>query len=87
MTLHDKIMRMPHGTNEAVYSERSDWLAYKTGHRDARHAAAELAIAQDALVAQLVEALERISMYRAFNGDDWPAQQARAALISHKGER
>lgn len=32
-------------------------LAYKIGHRDARHAAAEIAAKQDALVRKLMEAL------------------------------
>jgi len=50
MSLHDKIIDIP--------PSRTDSQGYLIGHRDCRHAAAELAVKQDALVAQLVEALE-----------------------------
>lgn len=59
MSLHDKIMNLP-GKPGMYVLDRGRHIAYYEGHRDARHAAAELAVKQDALVAQLVEALERI---------------------------
>lgn len=49
MSLHDKIMAMPCAMNS------HDW---RSGHQSARHAAAELALQQDAVVEKLVEALE-----------------------------
>ena len=51
-TLHDQIMNIPLGNG--VSSGAGELVAYKTGHRDARHVAAEIAIASDARI----EALE-----------------------------
>lgn len=58
-SLHNQIMNLhcveenmePRGTEER--------LAYKVGHRDARHAAAELANAQDATIRSILADLER----------------------------
>lgn len=56
-TLHDKIMNI--SWQEDPYSpDRAERIAYKTGHRDARHAAAELAAKQDVLIEQLAATLE-----------------------------
>lgn len=45
-SLHDQIMRLP--CDPAEYTNVNMMLAYKSGHRDARHAAAELAAAYEA---------------------------------------
>lgn len=45
-SLHDQIMRLPR--DPAEYTNVNMMLAYKDGHRDARHAAAELAAAYEA---------------------------------------
>jgi hypothetical protein len=37
--------------------------------------------------ADMAEALERISLYRAINGDTWPGDVARAALSKHKEQQ
>lgn len=67
MSLHDKLMNLPHGATGELYAERAEFLAYKTGHRDARHAAAELAVGQDAVVEKLAEVLGMASIAL----DDW----------------
>jgi hypothetical protein len=86
MTLHGKIMNVQcvaHDANEE-YSDRQS--AYRAGHRDARHAAAELAIEADALLAELVAALERIDA--PYWGDINEARGiARAALSRAKEQQ
>jgi len=57
-SLHDQIMNLP-CKPENMDSEPNQRLAYKVGHRDARHAAAELAQAQDATIRALLADLER----------------------------
>lgn len=56
MDLHGKIMNLP--CDGATLDWANTREAYMYGHRDARHAAAELATAADALIAELVEALK-----------------------------
>jgi len=53
MDLHGEIMNI-HG-EPLTGMDRQQRLLYKLGHRDARHAAAELAIAHDAKYAALME--------------------------------
>jgi hypothetical protein len=48
MNLHNEIMNL-----QTKHDNRAGAIAYKTGHRDARHAAAELAIASDAYIERL----------------------------------
>jgi hypothetical protein len=55
MNLHGQIMNLPHGPLPDV-DGTSHALAYKTGHRDALHAAAELALAADAEIERLRDA-------------------------------
>jgi len=47
MNLHDEIMRIPCDPKRSPCRGVSAELAYKSGHRDARHAAAELAAAAE----------------------------------------
>ena len=55
--LHGKIMNISHGANTNLL-RAEEWLSYRAGHRDARHAAAELALAGDAEIERLRAALE-----------------------------
>ena len=68
MNLHGEIMNIKYD-KEALkkYDDLDDFMNYKLGHRDARHAAAELAVSLDAKYAallashrELLAALERI---------------------------
>jgi hypothetical protein len=66
MNLHSKIMNIPEPLCEGM--ARRDALLFKTGHRDARHVAAELANEADAINAELLEALKglvRAAHYRS----------------------
>lgn len=56
MSLHDEIMNIQtsKAANEKIDSQV---MAYKRGHRDARHAAAELAIAQELEMERMKEVL------------------------------
>jgi hypothetical protein len=64
MSLHNEIMNIQ-GKPEQHEFRFSHAIAYKTGHRDARHAAAEMALKKDALIEKLLDALE------ARNADDY----------------
>ena len=62
MNLHGQIMNLPCRDDDALNAEYSDRrIAYKHGHRDARHAAAELALKADAQVEALHAALTAIA--------------------------
>lgn len=70
MSLHNEIMNTPaniilDGPDGVGNVSQNRYTAYKEGHRDARHAAAELALKYDALVEKLLDALE------ARNADDY----------------
>lgn len=71
MSLHDKIIDIP--------PSRTDSQGYLIGHRDARHAAAELAAEADAQIAALqaeckslrhLAGMYRSQAYRTFNVDN-----------------
>jgi hypothetical protein len=57
MDMHGRIMNLP-ATPPSDYSDKATLEAYKTGHRDARHAAAELAQKADALAVVMRDVLE-----------------------------
>jgi hypothetical protein len=57
MSLHDDIMRLPCEYNLDIGDE---FMGYKLGHRDARHAAAELALKADARIEELESALKML---------------------------
>lgn len=70
MSLHNEIINTPaniilDGPDGVGNVSQNRYTAYKEGHRDARHAAAELALKYDALVEKLLDALE------ARNADDY----------------
>jgi hypothetical protein len=51
MTLHEQIMNLPQRLTVAIeHPTQYEVAAYSKGHRDARHAAAELAIKADAVI-------------------------------------
>ena len=62
-------------------------VIYKTGHRDARHAAAEIAADADGVIEDLCEALEDLleSPYADPRGEK-ERMAARAALAKARGE-
>jgi hypothetical protein len=59
VSLYDNIMNISCKIPDGI--DAGSALAYRYGHRDARHAAAELADATDAKIAALRELLGRVS--------------------------
>lgn len=59
MSLHNKIMNIECDTKEILGINLI--LAYKSGHRSARHAAAELVLKTDTEINKLKSALEKIA--------------------------
>lgn len=49
MDLHEQIMNLQTPPALTFSGDKSPFIAYKEGHRDARHAAAELALKADAV--------------------------------------
>lgn len=66
-SLHDQIMRLP--CTPPKDANVNQMLAYKSGHRDARHAAAELAAEHEAEQQQELTAIE--AMARMLEGGEW----------------
>lgn len=60
MSLHDKIMNIPCKYTRSCFPDEAQLLAYKEGHRDARHEAAEMTLGIEEINAELVEALENL---------------------------
>lgn len=55
MNLHNQIMNIP-VPNDFDYSDfNNKVIAYKSGHRDARHVAAELSLKYDGLIQDLLD--------------------------------
>lgn len=75
INLHGQIMNLPHPPMARV--EQNPSIAYKMGHRDARHAAAELALKADACIEALRELEAMAERYRA-PGASVPDAQKRA---------
>lgn len=67
MDLHGQIMNLRMPTTIGLV-ETNPAIAYKLGHRDARHAAAELAAKADACI-EALRALLRGNEYRSISGD------------------
>lgn len=61
MSLHNEIMNIPTSwLQEIAAADTSNpVLVYRMGHRDARHAAAELSLKYENLIERLLEALEQ----------------------------
>lgn len=61
MNLHNDIMNIAVDEKEIqsrFYEEKWEMVAYKLGHRDARHAAAELSLKADARIEELESVLK-----------------------------
>lgn len=86
MDLHGQIMNLPHPPMARV--EQNPSIAYKMGHRDARHAAAELASVDEcARVAPMrarIEWLENALQHIAASCDGRAAEMAAAALAGRE---
>lgn len=74
--------------NVAVPSTAPDSSAYRLGHRDARHAAAEIASEAEGRIITLEAAVERLTA-RIPDPDDlrWAADQATLHAEAHPRER
>lgn len=60
MNLHDKIMNIRLDEEDLKANlPKASFAAYKVGHRDARHEAADLAISYDTRIAELESALTK----------------------------
>ena len=57
---HDMVMRALTAYSDELTIETSPMLAYQMGHRDARHAAAEIAAEADVVIDDLYDALENV---------------------------
>lgn len=58
MNLHNEIMNIPVPSNVDYSSPATKVIAYKFGHRDARHAAAELSLKAEARIGELEDMLK-----------------------------
>jgi hypothetical protein len=61
MSLHNDIMDIQEKRLDSQFPDGISRVMYKEGHRDARHAAAELAIKADARIEALEAALQEIA--------------------------
>lgn len=79
MNLHRKIMNLAlHLPSE--YEDAAVRMAYRVGHRDARHAAAELANESDLLQQELLEALKSFIYEFGDKANSRTFQKAKAAI-------
>lgn len=69
MSLHNTIMNIPATGADDYDNLPNEKVAYKIGHHDARHEAAEMALAQDEIIEQLKEALLKAKQWH--QGDKW----------------
>lgn len=77
MSLHNDIMNIVAKLPQpGVSSEGCCSLSYKYGHRDARHAAAELAIEADKKIEELRTALESMLKYATRPSDSFATDNA-----------
>lgn len=61
MNLHNQIMNIPCSeTQSRIAVQTKNHQAYKLGHRDARHAAAELSLKAEARIDELEEVLSKL---------------------------
>lgn len=67
--LHGQIMNLPCKLPEAASGWPNYGIAYKTGHRDARHAAAEQALKSDACIEALRALLKNGNEFKSFSGE------------------
>ncbi len=80
MDLHGQIMNLPgSGGLSEIGTTQSEQLAYKRGHRDARHAAAELALVANTLADALRQIAKRDPVELALD-PQWSQRVARITL-------
>lgn len=60
MSLHNEIMNIPVRKDVDYSTFESKIIAYKTGHRDARHQAAEISIVYEQRIESLQAALQQV---------------------------
>lgn len=60
MSLHNEIMNIPVRKDVDYSTFESKVIAYKTGHRDARHQAAEISVAYEQRIEELEKALREL---------------------------
>ena len=60
MNLHNEIMNIPVKHERVIFQDQVCYLMYKEGHRDARHAAAELSLKAEARIEELEEVLKEL---------------------------
>ncbi len=87
--LHGKIINIPLDNPQHDAMEDRERIAYKLGHRDARHAAAELALETDqqreALRADLENMIQLAELSQGLDVADWQAiERARLTLLETK---
>jgi hypothetical protein len=81
MSYHDQIMNLSCGDINH-YNSFQERICYKTGHKEARHAAAELALKADTKIEMLTKALDDmtqhyISLIQSGDAGNWdPMQEA-----------
>ena len=68
LDLHDAIMNLPQNKAAMQHMTPGERLAYRVGHRDARHAAAELALASQTTAPALSEPALTATVVRDFKG-------------------
>ena len=84
MSLHDKIAYLP-AAPDTPLAASGEWAdGYAAGHRDARHAAAELALKADALAEAVdaVLALDPRDSATEWNNALYRLRDAKAAFVS-----
>ena len=67
MNLHGEIMNIECNPLSRPFDSQIEKLAYRIGHKDARHAAAELALKYDAIAASHRRLVEAVNCIRVFH--------------------
>lgn len=64
INLHNEIMKIPSEASKHDYNTHYDLrIAYQTGHKDARHKAAELALRAEQRIAELEQELRQVKAF------------------------
>lgn len=65
MNLHNEIMNLPSRMTRGEFLNQYDYQAYKEGHRDARHDAAELSLKYEAYIDSLESLVKSAGVHTA----------------------
>ena len=82
MDLHSEIMNIS-VKHETISCEVGNPRDYKLGHRDARHAAAELSLKADARIDELEKALNKFLIQSAPLREEWADMDDAANFASY----